>query len=682
MYNRQFLIRLFFFVLFFFYCVPEGHTAWYESGIVYQQAVTKILGRGDISWGSKTDNYYNFGSVVVTADGSKVLFTGKCEFCDPAEVRPFLVNPDGSGLKDLSGMLPLDITNRWSAWRNLIINDDGSKIFFRATIEAGYYDDQFLYVYDVASATTRIAVEQKTSSGSTWHFRINEIGDRVYLDKYNAGYDETLKKSRKGLFYAETGGTRQWYFDVDDLPCQSQCGNLNLFALMGTSVQNDRSFLSWNSDYDQTDGKNQHTGIYYTGMNGNATLISDEHYWIKDGDRRGISNAEGTRVIYQFKHEYGDTAKLAVVDVASKESSVVGWTSGLNGFDTHLSRSGRYILANGEYGDNGTYYQTLLDLKSGKSRDTWSYHMMSRWNSTSNLTEDDRYYFYSIDNTEANSGLYRIDTLTTGDDKAPYVHSIKFSTPALLDQEETTISVQVTTGDPQGTETIDWVTLLPLIEGQENPSWSMGREPLAFPSGDPGSTRLYDDGTHGDALAGDGVYTFDSIATRKSGRDGDGWNTWYQHYTLPADLGIRVIVKDQDNNYTIADTTLRITDDPQDLPDSQNGDCAKIAENLDISIPCAVYTSPFLTMSLWLNFEYAGTTNGGDYIWKLDQFGEIQETAGLKCTQISENLNLSIPCTVYTSPFGTMSLWLSLEYAGQDMTGDPIWRLKELGEMQ
>lgn len=101
----------------------------------------------------------------------------------------------------------------------------------------------------------------------------------------------------------------------------------------------------------------------------------------------------------------------------------------------------------------------------------------------------------------------------------------------------------------------------------------MARKPLAFPSGDPGSTRLYDDGTHGDAVSGDGVYTFDSIATRKGNRVGNGvYNTWYQHYTLPADVGIRVVVKDQDNNYTIADSTLRVTDDPQEIGPPVNGE--------------------------------------------------------------------------------------------------------------
>ena len=99
---RKITICLFLQFLLLLVFINEGETAWYESKIVYQQSVTKILGRGDISWGDKADSYYKFGSVVVSADGSKVLFTGKCEFCDPGEVRPFLVNPDGTGLKDLS----------------------------------------------------------------------------------------------------------------------------------------------------------------------------------------------------------------------------------------------------------------------------------------------------------------------------------------------------------------------------------------------------------------------------------------------------------------------------------------------------------------------------------------------------------------------------------------------------
>jgi hypothetical protein len=560
--------------LFLFIGLWSSHTqaAWYDSPIVYQQAVTKILGRGDISWGSKPDDYYRFGYVTVSHDGQKVLFTGACEFCDSAEVRPFLVNPDGTGLQDISHMLPNDIANRWSGWRNLIINDDGTKVFFRAKVEAGYYDDEYLYASDVGSGASQLAVAKEGGFSpfpSNWLFRIDTAGSRIYLDKYDAGYDSNLKKNRKGLFYADTGASMQWYMDLDDLPCESQCGNMNLFGLMDVSARNDRAFFYWNSDYNKTDGSDRHTRLYYTGLDGMPISLTDEHRNIYDGDRRGITDTEGTRVIYRYKQNYGDPQKLDLVDVALNTSKQVAWTSGLNGFSAHLSRSGRYALVNGEYGDHGTYYQTLLDLDTDTARDTWSYHFkMSRWGSTSNLTGDDRYYFYTIDgwpNSAENVGLYRIDTQTTGDDSAPYVQTIAFSAPALLDLENESIAVQVKVYHPNGINQIDSVILLPLIEGQESPAWTMGRGPLAFPSGDPGSVRLYDDGTHGDIIAGDGIYTFDRIATRKNERQEGGWNTWYSHYTLPADVGIRVVVKDLDNNYAVADTVLSITDDPNDL---------------------------------------------------------------------------------------------------------------------
>ena len=85
-------------------------------------------------------------------------------------------------------MLPADIVNRWSAWRNLLINDDASEVFFRAIVEAGYYDDEYLYVYDLATESLQQAVSQYFSPfGTGWHFRIDTTGDTVYLDRLDGG---------------------------------------------------------------------------------------------------------------------------------------------------------------------------------------------------------------------------------------------------------------------------------------------------------------------------------------------------------------------------------------------------------------------------------------------------------------------------------------------------------------
>ena len=47
----------------------------------------------------------------------------------------------------------------------------------------------------------------------------------------------------------------------------------------------------------------------------------------------------------------------------------------------------------------------------------------------------------------------------------------------------------------------------------------------------------------------------------------EGWNTWYYHNSLPAPLGIRVVVRDKDYNYAVADTQLLIIDDLDDMPE-------------------------------------------------------------------------------------------------------------------
>ncbi len=95
------------------------------------------------------------------------------------------------------------------------------------------------------------------------------------------------------------------------------------------------------------------------------------------------------------------------------------------------------------------------------------------------------------------------------------------------------------------------------MEDLESPDIYMPRKPLAFPFGDFGWTVLYDDGSHGDVTVGDGVFTHDAIATRKGGYD--DWNTWFSNFTLPHEVGIRIVVKDAEGNYTTADTTLWIT---------------------------------------------------------------------------------------------------------------------------
>ena len=70
--------------------------------------------------------------------------------------------------------------------------------------------------------------------------------------------------------------------------------------------------------------------------------------------------------------------------------------------------------------------------------------------------------------------------------------------------------------------------------------------PLWFGSGD-----LYDDGTHGDLVAGDGIYTNNTITINK-------WSEFYTRNRLPKKVGLRLIAKNLDSHYTIADTEIMV----------------------------------------------------------------------------------------------------------------------------
>ena len=107
-------------------------------------------------------------------------------------------------------------------------------------------------------------------------------------------------------------------------------------------------------------------------------------------------------------------------------------------------------------------------------------------------------------------------------------------------------------------------------ENNRTGPWDVNRWPS--PAETPDRFCLRDDGTSGDTTAGDGIFTYDLIATRKG--DYDGFNTWYTHYDLPAEVGIRVIVKDIDGNYGIADTNLMITGDVPEGPCCRFRSCA------------------------------------------------------------------------------------------------------------
>lgn len=541
----------------------------YSAPIVYEQTNTLILDKEDLNgWpendSQKDNDYRQFTNVLVSSDGTKILYSACAEFTDVGtECRPFVANIDGTGLQDASEIFPSDIVSRSWGWGNMRINDTGSRFFIKAhRYEFAVIDETQVWYYDISDENVGRAEDDGFwPPGFDW-FNINTSGSRLYHGKYDDGPSE-------GLWYTDFGDSKNLIFDVNTLPCDSGtnlCDNLNGVAFLGSAALGDRNFFSWMSYYESNNSTNNRSAMWYTDLAGNKQKLTDEdHFAIWSGDWRGTCNADGTVALYGRTHTYGDPYRLYTVNVATKAESLITWTSDLNGMSPFITRSGKYVFVKGSSGDYGFHYHTLFDLQMGTSRDSWSYHLPNS-GSISNMTENDRYYFATTPapGTHYQQYLYKVDTSPGPNDfgLAPKISSINFSSSTIrhdIDPPDM-VAVTASVSDSQGLDNIDWVLLLVLVDGAEEPPWAMAREPLAFPSGDPGSTWLYDDGTHGDETAGDGIFTFDSIATRKG--DYDGFNTWYNHYTLPHTVGIRIIAKDKDDNYTIADTTLTITDRP------------------------------------------------------------------------------------------------------------------------
>jgi Concanavalin A-like lectin/glucanases superfamily len=63
----------------------------------------------------------------------------------------------------------------------------------------------------------------------------------------------------------------------------------------------------------------------------------------------------------------------------------------------------------------------------------------------------------------------------------------------------------------------------------------------------------------------------------------------------------------------------------------------------------------------------------------------IDPDGGETCTNggsgsVSSTLDIHLPSLIYTTPLGTMDIWVDLEYYGEGPNGEILWKLKEYGQ--
>ena len=587
-YPRSTATMLMVVAIMFVFTLPAG-AQWNEAPIEYRETVSTVIDETPVwNWMSDTDNPRHFRDICVSPDGSMVAFTCQLDFYQNKHI--YVMNADGSNVTDITGTLPAEVQEQNAKdVARLRWNDDGTRLFFFGI----YYRD--IYYYDVTSGTTHLAFAGIAAPDYRFPYSINAEGTQLFF-KHDAGWNESLKRSIQGLFTAAVGGSAVNLVDCANLPYEYY--SINLFAFLGSARTGGKAFFVWNQDY---------YGGHATGQwmyNGSPVLQGtlNDYCWPDQDLDNSIVSADGSRVLYEFISEHGQPFKLTYVDTNSGAITPITETTSGNGFGfQHLSYDGTKVRVGSE-----AHYHTVYDLNDMSMRDTHSYFFkMSTWD-LSDITRDNRSYFIITRAIDTSTDrISHVDMAPVSYDKAPHVESISFSAPALYHGDESRIKVRARVSDSQGGDTIEWVILTPLVEGREETDWPMGRVPLSFPTTDTGSVYLRDDGLEGDAVAGDGVYSFNLIATRKG--DYEGFNTWYTHYDLPAEVGIRVIAKDTDGNYGISDTKLLITDD---VP----------------AAPVADFTFSVLGSDLPVTVRFADASTGNISAWEWD-FGDGQTSA-------------------------------------------------------
>lgn len=572
--------------------IPVTVAADYPAAIHYRQTLTGILHESQLGLGlwpeEQPDVRRHLGQIAVSADGTKVAFFVWASWYSTFW-HLYTVDSDGSHLVDLTPNMP----ESWSVY--LDINDDGSRVFFGRS-QLSYCETLSQQCYPALDGATY-------DEDFRQPFSIDRRGDKLFF-KHNAGWDEAAQKHQKGVYTASLGGAPRQLLHIDRLPCDSECGNMNLLSFLGASADGNSVLIGWNRDYWGGDAN----GIWHIDSGGSPRLLGNEHkyIWTDHGAISRMLSQDGHIALYEYREE---KTRLAAYDLDTDTEIFIAETGDLNGYNNlSISPAGTYAFLRGDAHDG-----TRVNLTSGAKRDTNSYFINNDHEANhSNLTADDRYYFMGKGGRYTDTRLMRVDMAPTDYPSAPEVVAVNFSAPALLDAEGAMVGVQVQVRDAQGLDTIDWVNFSTLVDGKETPDWPMGRGPLVFPSGDPSSTRLFDDGSHGDAVAGDGIYSFDAIATRKGDREGDSaWNTWYQHHSLPHAVEIRLIVKDEDDNYSITDTELLITDNPADIPPQTP---ASVGEDWSLHIEPLEIFGDFLAVDLAF---YIHPDDPGGLYWKL-----------------------------------------------------------------
>lgn len=505
--------------------VFQSQAASYPAPTKYKQTMVRVFTESQVNDWLPTYGRH-FQEMALSANGAKIGFTVKLD--NYSDKKFYVANADGTGLADVTGSvptgkLPKDVTS-------LQMNDTGTRLFFRD------YPSGSIYYLDTASPyNSHVALLGATVVDARKPYTLDAVGNTLFL-KHNVVDSEGF--SHNGLYSCPVGGTPAILFNIDQIPHTVDYTLRYLGSGKGGPL-----FFTFDQDYWN------HLVVpdffmYKTGAT--PTRLPDEthtYIWDEQDLPNSIVSADGSKILYGYK-DTSTPRQLHLVDSATGAKSFILQTSSNFSWAT-LSPDASLARISA-----GGFKASRIDLKTLAARDTTSYWFdeygtIGASAGLSDITLDNRSYYLASKKAANNAAIHRIDMAPTDFSQAPNITNIAFNRTFLPFDDTKFITVTAQLSDVKGLGNLAWVHILPLWDGVEFPEGVIYM-PLKF-----GSDLLYDDGSHGDLVAGDGIYTNDTITINK-------WSEFYVRNRLPKKVGLRLIAKNKDSHYTIADTEFMV----------------------------------------------------------------------------------------------------------------------------
>jgi hypothetical protein len=505
----------------FFVTAGQAMSTNYPAPIQYKQTMVKVLQETDVqgwpSGGYETSaRYPDF--IAVSADGSKVGVTVKLNNYSDRHI--FVMNSDGTGLTDLTSKLPAGVSVG-----TLQLNDNGSRLFFwdYGNGNIHYFDTSSPYDIHPAYKPDGFWVGSKRSYG------LNSDGTVIYL-KHFWNVDDI---SHYGLVSTVVGSNVLTpVVDVLSLtPAKTADYDLEFIDAARTG---ERLLLTYYPDYwrDSREVMWESSPL--------QPMPNEWHDMIWDNSATSLQychiiSADGSKALYNFMNT-SSRPELHLLNLDTGDKTPL--TQLIDGLDNlqfpALSPDGTIARWS-----SGGYYATRRVIATGDLRDTFSARFPEAAavgaSNLTDITSNNRYYYMGSEPASV-SYIHRIDMAPATTAPAPDIVSISFGQPQLVLGDTTSIPITVQVSDPKGTDNILSVQMHTLVDGRE------------FPYG-----QVYEPLSYSNPLTSSGGGIFNGTVSPYA------YSSFYTTNQLPRQVGVRVVVRNKDEHYVLADTAITVT---------------------------------------------------------------------------------------------------------------------------